>query len=97
MVKEYLTFKDNWIENSNIIYGYDIDYDVNRQSNLIEMIPVIGMDGTVHCAHLRYVRDYRKISNICRIKSPNVNVCRLILQLSLSNPTKPGVKSRMNM
>ena len=40
---------------------------------------------------------YRKISNIRRTKSQNLNVSRLVLQLSLSNPMKPGVKSRMKM
>ena len=40
---------------------------------------------------------YRKISNIGRTKSPNLNVSRLVLQLSLPNPIKPGVKSRMKM
>ena len=40
---------------------------------------------------------YRKISNIRRTKSPNLNVSRLFLQLSLPNPMKPGVKSRMKM
>ena len=40
---------------------------------------------------------YRKISNIRRTKSPSLNVSRLVLQLSLPNPMKPGVKSRMKM
>ena len=40
---------------------------------------------------------YRKISNISRTKSQNLNVSRLVLQLSLPNPMKPGVKSRMKM
>ena len=40
---------------------------------------------------------YRKISNIRRTISPNLNVSRLVLQLSLPNPMKPGVKSRMKM
>ena len=40
---------------------------------------------------------YRKISNIRRMKSPNLNVSSLVLQLSLPNPMKPGVKSRMKM
>ena len=35
---------------------------------------------------------YRKISNISRTKSPNSNVSRLGLQLSLCNMLKPGVK-----
>ena len=38
---------------------------------------------------------YRKISNTKRTKSPNLNVFRLVLHLSLPNPLKPGVKSRM--
>ena len=37
---------------------------------------------------------YRKISNIRRTKSPNLNVSRLVLQLSLPNPMKPVVKSK---
>ena len=40
---------------------------------------------------------YRKISNISGTKSPNINVYRLVLQLSLPKPMIPGVKSRMKM
>ena len=40
---------------------------------------------------------YRKVSNISRTKSPNLNVSSLVMQLSLPNPMKPGVKSRMKM
>ena len=40
---------------------------------------------------------YRKVSNIRRTKSQNSNASRLILQLSLPNPLKPGVKLRMKM
>ena len=40
---------------------------------------------------------YRKISNIRRAKSLNLNVYRLGLQLSLSNILKPSAKWRMNM
>ena len=40
---------------------------------------------------------YRKISNIRRNKSPNLNASRLVVQFSLPNPMKPGVKSRMKM
>ena len=39
----------------------------------------------------------RKISNLRRTKSPNLNVSRPIVQLSLPNPMKPCVKSRMKM
>ena len=40
---------------------------------------------------------YRKIANIRRTKSPNLNVSRLVLQLSFPNPMKSVVKSRMKM
>ena len=40
---------------------------------------------------------YRKISNIRRTESPNWNASRLVLQLPLPNPMKPGVESRMKM
>ena len=40
---------------------------------------------------------YHKTSNISRIKSQNLNVSNLVLQLSLLNPFKLGVKSRMKM
>ena len=41
--------------------------------------------------------DYSTISNIRCTQSPNLNVSRLVLQLFLPNPMKPGVKSRMKM
>ena len=40
---------------------------------------------------------YRKISNIRHTKSQNLNDSRLVLLLSLPNPLKPSVKSRMKM
>ena len=40
---------------------------------------------------------YRKISNIRRTKSLNLNVSRLVLQLSFPNPMKSVVKPRMKM
>ena len=36
---------------------------------------------------------YRKVSNIRSTKSQNLNASRLILQLSLPNPLKPGVEN----
>ena len=39
----------------------------------------------------------RHTSSSSRTKSQNVNISRLVLQLSLPNPQKPGVKSRMTM
>ena len=41
--------------------------------------------------------NYRKISNITRTKSKHLNTSRIILQLSMPNPLKPGDKSRMKM
>ena len=40
---------------------------------------------------------YRQFSNISRTQSPNINLSRLVLQLSLPNPLKPGAKLRMKM
>ena len=42
-------------------------------------------------------RNYRKTSCISRTKSPNLDVSCLVLQLSLPNPLKPGVKLRTKM
>ena len=41
--------------------------------------------------------EYCKTSKIMHTKSKNLNVSRLVLQLSLPSPLKPGVKSRMKM
>ena len=40
---------------------------------------------------------YHQISNIRPNKSQNLNVSRIVLQLSYRNPLKPDVKSRMKM
>ena len=39
--------------------------------------------------------EYCQSSNIWHTKSQNLTVSHLILQLSLPNPLKPGVKSKM--
>ena len=44
-----------------------------------------------------YVYVYHQSTNKGRPKFQNLNVSRLVLQLSLPNPMKPGVKSRVNM
>ena len=41
--------------------------------------------------------NYRQVSNIRSTQSPNIDVSCLVLQLSLPNPLKPGVKLRMKM
>ena len=40
---------------------------------------------------------YCQTSNIMYTKSQHLNGSRIVLQLSLPNPSKPGVKSRMKM
>ena len=42
-------------------------------------------------------RSYRQFSNIRCTQTPNIYVSRLVLQLSLPNPLKPGVKLGMKM
>ena len=51
---------------------------------------------TIMCACM-CERMHRQISYIRRAKSEKLNVFRIMLQLSLSNPSKPGVKLRMKM
>ena len=41
--------------------------------------------------------DYRQVSNIRRTKSQHLKDSRTLLRLSLPNPFKPDVKSRMKM
>ena len=40
---------------------------------------------------------YRKVFNIRHNKSKNLSDCRLVLQMHLANPLKPGIKLRMKM
>ena len=40
---------------------------------------------------------YRQVSNINRTKSQHLKDYRTVLRLSLPNPLKPDVKSRMKM
>ena len=40
---------------------------------------------------------HRQTSDISRTKSQNLNVSRLVLQLSLPNTLNPGVKSKMKI
>ena len=47
--------------------------------------------------HATVISNYRKIPNIRLTKSQNLNVSRIVLQLSLRNLLKQGVKSRMMM
>ena len=42
-------------------------------------------------------KNYRQVSNIRRTKSQHLKDSRTILRLSLPNPLKPDVKSRMKI
>ena len=50
----------------------------------------------VYIYHIIYIYTAKSLI-LRRTKSPNVNASRLVLQLSLPDPMKPGVKSRMKM
>ena len=52
--------------------------------------------GSTHRAFSVQHLNYRKIYNTRRTKSQNLNNFRLVSQLPLPNPLKPGVKLRMN-
>ena len=41
--------------------------------------------------------NYRQVSNIRRTKSQHLKISHTVLRLSLPNPLKPDVKSRMKM
>ena len=60
--------------------------DSNIADSIVQLVPI--------SAGHQY---YRKISNLRRTESPNLNVSCLVLQLPLPNPMKPGVQSRMKM
>ena len=53
--------------------------------------------GDVKSNKLLFKSIYRKTSDISRPQSKNLNVSRIVLQLSSPNPLKPGVKSGMKM
>ena len=63
------------------------------------MIVILSMGSFTlgHVPCVIYGNYYRKISNIRRTKSQNLNDSCLVLLLSWPNPLKPGVKSRMKM
>ena len=61
-----------------------------------ELIPGKEYPSGVSC-NAWNITGYRKVSNIRRTKSQNLNASRLILELSLPIPLKPGVKLRMKM
>ena len=55
----------------------------------------VTLDLTLQC--LSHIDFYRQTANVSHTKYQHLNVSRLLLQLSLPNPVKPSVKSRMKM
>ena len=78
--------------------------DLRRCRDHYDVIVMLTCFGWSHFCHLfhsvslhRKCLDYHRISNIRRTKSQNLNVSPLVLQLSLSNPFKPGVKRTIKL
>ena len=64
----------------------------DNTSNSAVLNPAQYAQGTIDQDYM-----YGKVSNIRRTKCQNLNDSRLVLQLSVPNPLKQGVKSRMKM
>ena len=59
-------------------------------------VKVIGIQSHLY-KELAAIYMYRQVSNIRRTKSQHLKDSRTVLRLSLPNPLKPVVKSRMKM
>ena len=71
--------------------------DVDEETSVfLSSLPDVLRYGDGHRLTVAFC-EYREISNISRTKSVNLNEFRLVLQLSLPNSFKPGVKKRMKM
>ena len=75
------------------------DKTISVSSVCFKVATLISYSSTFcHCLlHTCADTHYRKTSSTSRTKSQNLNVSCLIMQLSLLNQLKPGVKSRMKM
>ena len=79
---------------STVSDGNNFDIIICRK---LQEISMVNTHITMFVAIMHTPRDYRQVSNIRRTQSPNINASRLVLQLSLPNPLKPGVKLWMKM
>ena len=87
-----------WISNYIHIKQWDvIIHPCPNFDNDLTKPPLKLRHGWVVTSHINYWCNYRQISNIRRTKSQNLNVSRLVLQLSLPNLLKPCIKLRMKM
>ena len=81
---------------------FEYIYDVTTAINIF-WLDLTWLEGppSLTCSYFTHqnhgISTYRKVSNISRTKSQNLSGSRLVLQLSLPNPLKLGVESRMKM
>ena len=69
-------------------YLYGRDHQTNRTTSLYKIDSLLG-PRPVYSGKQGHYHRYHQISDMRRAKSPNLNVSRLILQLSLPNQLKP--------
>ena len=73
-------------------------FDMYRQVSNISRAKSQHLNTTVLNKTNLYMFDmYRQVSNISRAKSQHLKDSRTAMRLSLPNPLKPDVKSRMKM
>ena len=70
---------------------------VTTQYGLKNAYFVVAVPLKIQAVGVIFKYKYRKTSSKSRTKSPHLNVSCLLLQSSLPNPLKPGVKLRMKM
>ena len=81
------------------ISGFTLPVTVSQDLFILSFVDV-GLQGRCTCRLCWSADDwtsYCEISDIRRTKFQNLNISRLVLQLSLPNPLGPGVKSRMKI
>ena len=86
-------------EMSVVIVGYEnhkSSLETHTQNNLLSHIYLPCSPNSIKQG-LRCGNMYRQVSNIRRTKSQHLKDSRIVLRLSLPNPLKPDVKSRMKM
>ena len=88
-------YKDHVSSYGDSHYRYDRDHPTDRTASLYWK-SFLGPRPVYYGKQDQYHR-YHQISNMRRVKSPNLNVSRLISQLSLPNPLKPCVESGTKM
>ena len=71
--------------------------DVIMSASMTSCRTIRQLPSSYRFGHSVIKTNYRKTSSINRTKSQNLNVSCLLLQWSLPNPLKPGVKMRMKM